>query len=215
MTLRLEHLGYNMKKQFMLVIFFLIPFSNCEHDFSPLEPYEKFFHPKNLSKLALDHVGNFWVNDSIKNVSDYVTANFDLHPNHLSSIRYSGKTGNVLEVSVFKSQEIAIEAIEERIPEVAALIFPGDSYGDWDKDIYEWYIDQFWSKDTQKRIKDKWWWGIYGFGVQQRYIFVNKWNTIIGAVNYQDDLSDSARLHIEDAAIEIAKRVDVLSEVLN
>lgn len=202
-----------MKKSFIfypLLLLFILH-TNCEKDFSPVK-FEKFFPPDKLSQLALDHVGDFWANDSIKRVSDYVTANFDLNPGHLASIRYSSKKGNVLEVSVFKNQEISIEAMEERSRDVAALIFPGYSYGDWDKDIYEEFRDRYWSKDTQKRIRDKWWWGVYIFGVQQRYIFINKWNTIIGAVNYQDDFSDSSRLHIENAAIEVARRVDALSK---
>ena len=202
-----------MKKPiiFSILLILFLPFTNCEKDFSPVK-FEKFFVPDKLSQLSLNHVGNFWANDSIKRVSDYVTANFDLNPGHLASIRYSSKKGNVLEVSVFKNQEISIEAMEERARDVAALIFPGYSYGDWDKEIYEEFRDRYWSKDTQKRIRDKWWWGVYIFGVQQRYIFINKWNTIIGAVNYQDDFSDSSRLHIENAAIEIARRVDALSE---
>lgn len=55
---------------------------------------------------------------------------------------------------------------------------------------------------------------IYIFMVQQRYIYVNKWNTIIGVGYYYDDLSDSTRVLLEDTAIEIANRVDALSESL-
>lgn len=205
-----------MKRQFIFVVlvFLLIPFSNCERDFSPLEPHEKFFHPKNLSKLSMDHLENFWTSDTIR-ISDYVSGDYEEYPGYLSGIRYSVKKGNVLSVSVFKTQQIAIEAMNNHIKVVSALLFPGDSYGDWDEETYEWFRDQFWSKDTQKRIKDKWWWGVYiGMGVQQRYISINKWNTIIHAGNYHDDFSDSARVHIEDAAIEIARRVEALSEVI-
>lgn len=193
------------------IVLFLICFMSCEKDFSPIGN-KKLFHPDRLSQLSLDSVGDFWASDTINDVSDFVTANFDLHAGHLSSIRYSSEKGKDLAVSVFETQEIAIDAMEERVNNVAALIFPGDSYGDWDKETYEAYRDLYWFADTQERIEDRWWWSIYIFGNAQRGIFINKWNTIIEAGNLYDDLSDSTRVLLEDAAIEIADRVEALSE---
>ena len=185
-----------------------MPFTNCERDFSPIE-IEKFFHPDMLSQLYLDKISNFWKNDSIKSFLHPSHGNFSREPGFLDGYHYRSIGGKLLQVDVFKSQGIAIEAMEALKNDVAALIFSGDSYGEF----YETLRDLYWSKDTQKRIEDKWWWSIYGLGYAQRSIFINKWNTIIRAGNLKDDLSESTRILMEDTAIEIARRVDVLSEL--
>ncbi|MBN1997035.1 hypothetical protein JW935_05745 [candidate division KSB1 bacterium] len=202
-----------MKKFIIFNFFFLFLLSllYCKKDESPLEPEkEKLFSPDDLLNLNLKNITSFWGEDSVDRVSDYVTGHFDQRPDHLGSIRCSNNSGNYVEVSVFESQKIAIEAQEERTSDVAALIFSGDTRGK----EYEEIRDIYWSSETGKKIKEKWWWGIYIFGVQQRYFYINKWNTIIGVGYYYDNLSDSTRVLLEDTAIEIAKRVDALSVAL-
>ena len=98
-----------------------MPLLKCERDSSPLEPYKKIFHSEDLSKLSLEYLDNYMINDSIICISDYVTANFDLHPNHLASLRYCGKSGNVLAVSFFETQETAIE-IAKRVDALSEAI---------------------------------------------------------------------------------------------
>ena len=202
-----------MRKIFstVLLLLFLIQFMSCEKIFSPIGDI-KFFHPDRLSQLSLDNIGDFWKDDTIKRVEHPLHGIFGSNPKLLDGYRYFSNKGKVWSVSVFESMESAIDAMEKRIPDVSALVFPGDSYGDWDKEIYEEYRDRYWSADTQKRIKDRWWWSIYILGNAQRGIYINKWNTIIEAGNLYDDLSDSSRILLEDAAIEIASRVDALSE---
>ena len=149
---------------------------------------ELFFPPDKLDKLALEHVGIFWKDDTISNISDYVTANFDLHPDHYKSIRYSIKK-KILAVSVFKSKKSAIQAMEERIGEVALPITRGDS--------------------TYKKIKDMWWWG--GSFKKRSVIYINKWNTIIEAGLKNEIPTDSLWIILEDTAIEVANRINRLS----
>jgi hypothetical protein len=121
-----------MKKRFifiLLLVFFSI-FINCEHNENikncEQEEIIKFFSPEKMSELSLNYVGNFWTNDTIDHISDYVTENFHTNPGHLASVRYSSNT-KVLAVSVFESQEIAIEAMEERRNNVQCLIEKGNS----------------------------------------------------------------------------------------
>ena len=173
--------------QKLLIIISFFSFLNCDHDLSPLEK-EKFFHENKLYLLNLGHIDNFWKGDTITSISDYTL--LSNYPGFIKHIRYHANK-KVVAVSVFESKELAIDAMEERIPEVSMLIYPGD---------------------VHKKIKDKWWWGIYCYF--QRAVFINKWNTIVEATildyDYADD--DSIRVLLEDTALELANRVDALSE---
>jgi hypothetical protein len=193
-----------------LLLLFLLFFVSCDNGLSTIEN-KKYFQPDRLSILSLDNICDFWKDDTIKSVEHPLHGIWSSNPGFLDGYRYFSNKGKILAVSVFKTQEIAIDAMEERIKNVSAIIFPGDSYGDWDKETYEAFRDQYWSADTQKRLKDRWWWSIYIFGNAQRGIYLNKWNTIIEAGNLNDDLSDSSRILLEDAAIKIANRVEALS----
>jgi hypothetical protein len=175
-----------MTKPFISILLLLsfIIFVNCEHDES-IESI-KYFPPEKLSELSLDNVGNFWLNDKIDNISDYVTQNFDTDPGHLVSIRYSSKNNSrIIAVSVFKSREIAFNAMEERRHNVACLIENG----------------------TSDEIKGTWWFtkcvGTYS-------VFVNTLNAIIEVgrdTNNYEEIED-----ILYTAKEISNRVDKLSE---
>ena len=177
---------YRCKLIFLVILICLL--FKCKKDLTSFDK-ELFFPPDKLDKLALEHVGIFWKDDTISNISDYVTANFDLHPDHYKSIRYSSKK-KILAVSVFKSKKSAIQAMEERIGEVALPIARDDS--------------AYW------KIRDTWWWG--GSLKTRRVIFINKWNTIIEAGLFNETPTDSLWLLLEDTAIEIANRIDRLSK---
>ena len=171
----------------IITLFLFLAFLYCDHILSPCDK-EKFFHPNNLSKLHLDHIDNFWEDDTVCNISDYTL--MQDYPGFLRHIRYSKKS-KIVAVTVFISKDMAIDAMEERIEEVSMKIFHGNAHD---------------------KIKDKWWWGIYlNF---QRAVFINKWNTIVEAAcldyDYADD--DSIRVLLEDTALEITRRVDALSE---
>lgn len=171
----------------LLIILVLFLFFDCEDKLSPSEK-EKYFLMDNLPKIQLNQIDDFWKGDTITNISDYTLSKY--HPGFLKHLSYNNKK-KLTAVTVFKSKDMAIDAMEERIKEVSMKIYIGDNH---------------------EKIKEKWWWGIYlNF---QRAVFINKWNTIVEAAvldyDYADD--DSIRILLEDTAIEIAKRVDMLSE---
>jgi hypothetical protein len=165
---------------FILLLPFFTLFINCEH-----EEGIKLFPPEKLSELSLDNIDNFWANDTIDNISDYVTENFHVNPGHLASIRYSSKKGKDLSVSVFKSQKIAIEAMEERRNNVACVIETG----------------------TSDVIKGTWWFT----DCIPNSVFVNQWNTIIEVSYYHDNYEEIENI-LYSTANELANRVDKLSE---
>ena len=163
---------------------------------------EKFFPSEEISQLSLDNVCNFWKYDSIRTISDYVTFSFDADSNHISSIMYHSYGGKMISVSVFSSKESAILAMEYRANDVSAVILPEDS-------CYLAKFEQHWCSNSTMDINEKCWYGQYGNF--QRAIFLNKWNTIVETANLNDDFSDSTRVLLEDAILEVAKRVNELS----
>ncbi len=146
---------------------------------------EKYFDPQYLDTLNVRNIDEFWDDtDTMINKSYFVDGNFYHHPGFITGTRYSGSEKGIA-VSVFASKDIAIEAMEIRINDVACLIETGNS-----NDIF----------------KDEWWYS----ECIPNMVFVNRWNTIIevwyGAGNYNE---------FENILIntikEVIKRVDDLS----
>ena len=190
----------------LLVILSLLQFTGCEGSSSP-EDQTKYFPPELLSELHLDSVGGFWANDSITHIYDHFTAQFYMHQGHLSCLHYSSKNNNRLFVSVFETEDIALDAMKDFIHTTQAIFYPSESQGD--PNCME--RDEYFPVDIQQRIKDKWWWcnsWSPGWGA----IFIFKWNTIIGADGRNDSTGTGVRL--AEAAIEIAERVNALCEVV-
>jgi len=186
---------------FILTLFYVFLFS-CENQKNECD---KYFPPENITVLSLESIGDFWKADTIENISDYVTASFNLDSNHIESIFYLSCKGKAVAVSVFSSKESAIAAMEYRINEVSAVILPEDS-------CYSSNFDPHWCSSFKLNIEEKCWYGQYlNF---QRSIFINKWNTIVETVNLNDDFSDSSRILLAGAVLEVAKRVDKLSYCL-
>ena len=119
---------------------------------------EKFFDRSKLPLLSLAEVNHFWQGDSIKHISHFIDGNFNDYAGFLDGIKYSGDKKKVA-VSVFQSQAAAIEAMELRRDNVAAVIEPGSS---------------------SENLKGKWWFG----NNVLNYVFVNQWNTIIEVSYY-------------------------------
>ncbi len=168
-----------MKKLFLLIIF--LNLINCEKDGSPKEI---IFDSQKLPQLILQDVGSFWDDDSIKQISDYMGAYFVDHSGFLDGVGYYGDK-NIIVVSVFKSQADAIEAMELRRNNVAAIIDEGGKH---------------------ELIKGKWWFARDPYNA----IFVNRLNTIIEAAYYYPSYEEIDNILIE-TAVEIARRIDSLS----
>jgi hypothetical protein len=169
-----------MKKLFFLMIF--LSFINCEKDGSP---EDKIFTAQKLPQLNLQYVGNFWDDDSIKQISDYMGALFENHLGFIDGVRYDGVNKNI-GISVFRSQTEAIQALEGRINTVACVIQQGAN-----NDI----------------LKGKWWFS----DCIPNIVFVNQHNTIAEVSYYIADYEQVKTLLMETAA-EIARRVDFLSK---
>lgn len=117
-----------MRKLFFIIM--LLSLFNCKGDKS-LDSKEKYFNPKDLSRLSLEAFSDFWDNDTIKFGSNpFVSCSA-----YLEGVELLGKEKGI-GVAVFESQEKAINCMEARISTVANIIRPGDS---------------------NKIIKEKWW----------------------------------------------------------
>lgn len=168
-----------MKKLFILIIF--LNLINCEKDGSPKEI---IFDSQKLPQLYLQDVGNFWDDDSIKHISDYTGAFFEDHSGFIDGVGYYGNK-NIIVVCVFKSQADAIQAMELRRNNVAAIIDEGGKH---------------------ELIKGKWWFARNPYNA----VFVNQLNTIIEVAYYYLAYDELDSILIE-TAVEIAKRIDLLS----
>ncbi len=156
-----------MKK--LLIIITLLSFINYKCDKS-LNTKEEFFDPKDLSKLSLEHLDNFWINDSLKSGSN-------------PFVNYSGYIGGIeltdnekrIGIAIFESQATAINSMEGRINTVSNVIKSGDS---------------------NVILKGKWW---YGSGFPNS-VFANQWNTIVEVSHYNSNYEDVKTLLIETTA---------------
>ena len=179
----------NFKNIIAVIIVIVLILSNfscklfCDEDESH---QKKIFNPANLSQLYLQDVGSFWDDDSIKYISDYMGAFFEDHSGFIDGVDYRGDK-NIIAVSVFKSQADAIEAMELRRNNVAAIIDEGGKH---------------------ELIKGKWWFARNPYNA----VFVNQLNTIIQVAYYYPAYNELNSILIE-TAVEIAKRIDALSTI--
>ncbi len=163
-------------------IFCAIPMF-CIKNKNPIKPIVKYFDAEKLESLNLDNVNSFWVDDSIKSISEYNNALFENYPGFIKGIRYSGDKKDI-NVSVFSTQKVAIDAMEALIKNVACIIH----------------------KDTSKSLEDLYWYT----DCIPNVVFTNKWNTIIEVGYYYQKFEEIKEL-LYNTAIEISKRVDDLS----
>lgn len=170
-----------MKKLFIIIFF--LSFLNCGKN--PSSNKEKFFDSQKLPLLSLEEVNHFWQDDSIKHISNFIDGSFNDHSGFLGGISYLGEHKGVA-VSVFKSQADAIDAMELRRNNVAAIIEPGNS---------------------TEVLKEKWW---FSENIPN-IVFFNQWNTIAEVYYYQPDYEEVKTILMETAA-EIARRIDSLSD---
>jgi hypothetical protein len=171
-----------MKKQIIFILLLTFFFTNCERDESI-----KYFPPEKISELSLNNIESFWENDTINNISDYVTENFNADSCHLVSLRYSSKAHKVIAVSVFKSRESAVNAMEKRRRNVACLFENG----------------------TSDEIEGTWWFA----NCLPPGVFVNKLNTIIEVSYYNKEIEEVKNI-VYPTANEIAERIDELSIIM-
>ena len=113
-----------MKKLLIIIGFLMIHCENTEN--------EHFFDPKNLSRLSLDQLDDFWKEEKLLTRT---SQDFSWSQRHLNSIEIRGEYGSV-STSVFKSQNSAIDTMERMRNYVAMVITEGEK---------------------SKLINEKWW----------------------------------------------------------
>jgi hypothetical protein len=105
----------------VILLLITICISSCEsHIPVDINP-KSFFDPKNLPKLSLENVSDFWVKDSLKTYNSY----FDFFPGYLADKGLENKIQGI-NVAVFESKEIALESMKIRIEIVAGIIKIGN-----------------------------------------------------------------------------------------
>ena len=164
-------------KLFLIVLLF----TSCKDDVNSSQ--EIIFHQDDISELSIQDLSEFWNGDSVytEKIMEYILENYE---GYLGGLGYRTENFKTISVNVFKSSEIAIEAMEYYRSNISAMSAEGDS---------------------NEIIKEKWW---YVVGTNNKSIWVNKNNTILFVSN---TLSDDENVSISTAA-ELISRVEALSK---
>lgn len=156
----------------------MVCITGCEKD----KQHEKFFDAENLSLLDLANSDGFWDDDEIIDTSYNMGMIFESRSGSLKGINLYGEK-QLVWISVFTTRDTAIDAMESRINNVAAMIQEG----------------------TSDVINGRWWFST------PNAVFVNKWNTIIEVVIFSANNVEVENI-LYSTANELARRVDKLSE---
>ena len=175
-------------KKIVFLIFF-VSFLGCDKNNDPNSKGVKYFDSKNLNQLNLANIDNFWSEGIDIDTSYYMGANFENHSGFLEGIRLFSGNGKAIWISVFKTKEDAINAMELRIIDVACVINNGNP------DEFE---NQWWYSDCMDYL-----------------IFINQYNTIVEIDFSSNAPFDLIKDILLDIAEEINERIDKLSDYIN
>ena len=167
---------HSLSKCLLLTTIVILSFG-CEKD----SKHDKYFNPNDISKIELESIDDFWKDDAIQNSSDGM---FDICSGYIDGVAHRGEVRGV-GISVFETGQMALDAMEFRIENVATVIENG----------------------TTNEIEGVWWFGV---GIPN-IVFVKQWNTIIEVYYYESDFESIENL-LYTTANEIARRVDNLSK---
>lgn len=176
-----------MKK--LLCLIFFLPLIECDKDNGNDLKSEKYFDSKDLDKLNLANIDDYWSEGVNIDTSFYMGANFENHSGFIDGTRLFSANGKAIWISVFKSKEDAVNAMELRINNVACVINNGNP------DEFE---NQWWYSDCMDYV-----------------IFVNQHNTIIEIDFSSNATFDLIKGILLDIADEIIDRIDKLSDKVN
>jgi hypothetical protein len=173
-----------MKKILFLTLF--VSFLGCDKNNDTDSKAAKYFDSKNLNQLNLANIDHFWSEGSDIDTSYYMGANFENHSGFIEGIRLYSGNGKALWISVFKTKEDAIDAMELRVNTVSCIINNGDSV----------------------EFENRWWYS----NCMDKIIFVNQHNTIV-EINFASSAPfDLVKGILLDVAEEISKRIEKLSD---
>ena len=172
-------------RDFVFLILIMSSFG-CSKDGDTNPNSEKLFDYAKISQLNLADINTFWTEGIKIDTSFYMGAHFENHQGFINGIRLFSGNGKAIWISIFKSKDNAIDAMDQRINDVACVINSGDT----------------------NELETQWWFS----DCIDYFIFVNQYNTIIEidfASNAPFELIKGTLL---DVAKEINKRIDVLSD---
>jgi hypothetical protein len=174
-----------MKKIVFLIIF--VSFLGCDKDDN--SKGTKYFDAKNLKQLDLANIDNYWTEGINIDTSYHVAANFESHSGFIDGIQLYSGNGKEISISVFKTKEDAINAMELRINTVSCVISNGNP-------------DEF---------ENKWWYT----DCMEYAIFESQYNTIVEIKFSSNATFELVKGILFDIANEINDRIDNLSEYVN
>lgn len=102
-----------------------------------------YFDIEDIPLLKLDKFNDFWEDSETVKTSEYMGANFEDHSGFIGGKRFASESKSI-GISIFKSKEMAIIVMEERIMNAASIIVHGEK---------------------QKHFVGKWW---YTEGIPKR-----------------------------------------------
>ncbi|MBA7588050.1 hypothetical protein ES708_30098 [subsurface metagenome] len=176
-----------MKRIVFLILF--VSILGCDKNSDADSKGIKYFDPENLYQLDLANIDNFWSEGIDIDTSYYMGANFENHSGFIEGIRLFSGNGKAIWISVFKTKEDAINAMELRINDVACVINNGNP-------------DEF---------ENQWWYSDY----MDYLIFENQYNTIVEIDFSSNAPVDLIKDSLLDFAEEINERIDNLSVYVN
>ncbi len=160
----------------LLIFIALISIFSCQKQ----ETDKDFFSGDNLDKLNIDNLSVFFGTEEL---STYASP-FAGRTGYVDGIGYKNSEGGIF-VSVFESEEKAIERMQDRINTVSCII----------------------DKGTSSEIEDLWWYT----DCAPNAIFKNQWNTIIEVYSTNPSFEEIQNLLI-NTVNEVTERVKDLSE---
>jgi hypothetical protein len=161
------------------------------------------FQASDLPSLDLANVGDFWKDDTSIVREDSPGGNFSREKAYLRSLGYRGKNKGV-QVTVFRSEEDAVKAMEALRGDVASVILPGDATAWNQHDVrfaHAHAVTVPWDASSFGGLK---WW--FTFRAIPNEIYVNCRNTIVRVHCYQPPFDESKALLKKTAAV-VAHRV--------
>jgi len=168
----------------LVLVILVISLFGCDKN-NDKNPDDKIFKYENINQLNLADIDNYWTEGIKIDTSFYMGAIFENHPGFIGGIRLYSENGKAIWISVFKSKDEAINAMEARINTVSCVINNGDS----------------------NILETQWW---YSECIDY-FIFVNQYNTIIEIDFSSNAPFDSIKGILLDVAKEIIQRINLLS----
>ena len=169
----------SMKK--IILVLILACILGCERQ----DHQEKFFDFRQIYALDLASIDSFWKDDTNIDTSYRMPAAFEYDSGFIDGIRLFAHDREIW-VSVFQSQDIAIDAMQKLDETSTIVIEEGDS------DVID---------------------GIWWFSDSKPYnvVFVSKWNTIIN-VEIRYSKFETVADTLYNTANEISRKVDHFSD---